>query len=151
VESGRPTEKWPKTRSTSPPAKRASRCARARLALHGSPGPQAASRERYAAYGTDGTALEALERADPGLAAPLREGFPATRAQVVYAAREELARTVDDVLARRTRALFLDVAAARAAAPAVAALLAVELSRDATWEREQVATFDALAREVAPG
>jgi glycerol-3-phosphate dehydrogenase len=123
----------------------------ARLALHGSPGPQAASRERYAAYGTDGTALEALERADPGLAAPLREGFPATRAQVVYAAREELARTVDDVLARRTRALFLDVAAARAAAPAVAALLAVELSRDATWEREQVATFDALAREVAPG
>jgi glycerol-3-phosphate dehydrogenase len=124
--------------------------ATARLALHGSPGRRTAPAQRYAAYGTDGAALEALERADPALAEPLQAGFSATRAQVVYAAREELARTVDDVLARRTRALFLDVAAARAAAPAVAALLAEELARDAEWQREQIASFDAIAREVAP-
>jgi glycerol-3-phosphate dehydrogenase len=49
------------------------------------------------------------------------------------------------VLARRTRALFLDAAAARAGAPAVADLLAAELGRDAAWQRDQLAAFDALA------
>ena len=65
--------------------------------------------------------------------------------QVVWAARAEMARTVEDVLARRCRALFLDAAAARTMAPQVAAILARELDRDAEWERQQVAEFTALA------
>jgi glycerol-3-phosphate dehydrogenase len=69
----------------------------------------------------------------------------------VYAAREEQARTVDDVLARRTRALFHDAEAARAAAPAVAALLASELRRDAAWEAEQIAAFSAIAVQSTIG
>jgi glycerol-3-phosphate dehydrogenase len=93
----------------------------------------------------------ALERADPLLAARLDPRLPYTGAEVVHAARAEMARTVDDVLARRTRALFLDVAAARASAPAVVALLAAELGRDAAWQRDQLAAFESLAvRPPAP-
>jgi glycerol-3-phosphate dehydrogenase len=86
-------------------------------------------------------------RADPALAARLHAALPYTGAEVVWAAREELARTVEDVLARRTRALFLDARAAVAMAPAVAALMAPILGRDASWQREQVRTFTELAQQ----
>lgn len=66
-------------------------------------------------------------------------------ARVAFAADEEMARTVEDVLARRTRALFLDAKAARDQAPAVASVLARRLGRDALWERDQVRAFDTLA------
>ncbi len=83
-------------------------------------------------YGSDATAVSALSAQDPGLRTRLHERLPYTRAEVVYAVRAEMARTIDDVLARRTRALFLDAAAARESAPAVAALLAHELDRAET-------------------
>ncbi len=72
-------------------------------------------------------------------------------AEVLRAVREEMARTVEDVLARRTHALVEDAAAARAAAPATAALLARELGRDAAWAADQVESFARLAatREFA--
>ena len=65
---------------------------------------------------------------------------------MVWAARHELARTVEDVLARRVRLLFLDAAAALRASPTVAALLAQELGHDAAWQARQVAAFAELAR-----
>jgi len=117
----------------------------ARLPLHGSPGAGIQPSDLgYAAYGADREELLALERADPALAVRLDPRLPYTRAQVVFAARCELARTIDDVLARRTRALFLDADAARAAAPEVAALLAAELGRDAAWQHNQLAAFEKL-------
>jgi glycerol-3-phosphate dehydrogenase len=109
-----------------------------------------AADDPYAAYGSDRDALVALERADATLAERLEPRLPYTRAQVVYAARCEMARTVDDVLARRTRALFLNMDAARAAAPRVASLLAAELGRDLAWQAEQVAAFDKLAATDIP-
>jgi glycerol-3-phosphate dehydrogenase len=126
------------------------------LPLHGNPGfsanaPAARLDDPYAAYGRDRDALLALERADPTLAQRLDARLPYTRASVVYAARSELARTVDDVLARRTRALFLDVAAAKAAAAQVASLLARELGHDEAWQRAQLAAFDAvITQDAAP-
>ena len=57
-----------------------------------------------------------------------------------------MARTIEDALARRTRALFLNARAAIAMAPRVAELLARELGRDAQWQAEQVSTFTALAQ-----
>jgi glycerol-3-phosphate dehydrogenase len=124
----------------------------AALALHGSPGPGGHPGDAgYASYGTDRDALLALERADPSLAQPLAAGLPYTRTEVVFAARSEMARTVDDVLARRTRALFLDIEATRAAAREVATLLAAELGRDATWQTEQLAAFEGIvAQDAAP-
>jgi len=57
-----------------------------------------------------------------------------------------MARSVEDVLARRTRALFLDARASIEAAPLVARLLAEELGRDSAWEQRQIASFQSIAR-----
>ena len=82
--------------------------------------------------------------------ARLHPQLPLTTAEVAFAAREQMARSVEDVLARRTRALLLDAQAARAAAPAVAAVLARELGRDRSWEVEQVTAFAGLAEGHLP-
>jgi glycerol-3-phosphate dehydrogenase len=80
------------------------------------------------------------------LGEPLDAALPCTGTEVVWAARAELARSVEDVLARRTRALFLNSGAAVRMAPRVAELLAQELGRDAAWQERQVAVFAQLAR-----
>jgi glycerol-3-phosphate dehydrogenase len=97
-------------------------------------------------YGADLAALHALSEEDAELAALLHPRLPYRLREVVWAARHEMARTVEDVLARRTRALFLDGRAAIEAAPKAADLLARELGRDLRWRDEQVAQFDALAK-----
>jgi glycerol-3-phosphate dehydrogenase len=58
-----------------------------------------------------------------------------------------MARTLEDVLARRTRALFLDARASIEAAPQAARLLAEELGHDDLWQHKQVAAFDAVAAQ----
>lgn len=103
-----------------------------------------------AVYGSDATAIEELIRGQPELGRPLHAALPICGAQVIWAAREEMARTVEDVLARRTRALFLNVQAALAMAPAVARLLADELGRDAAWEFDQLAAFRQVAAHFNP-
>lgn len=92
-------------------------------------------------YGSDRAAVDAL----PGAGRRLVDVLDLTEAEVRYAARAEFARHVEDVLARRHRALFLDAGAALQAAPAVAAILADELGRDAAWQAAEVAAFGALA------
>jgi glycerol-3-phosphate dehydrogenase len=96
-------------------------------------------------YGTDAARIKALAASSPELAKQLHPDLPYIAAEVVWAAREEMARSVEDVLARRTRALFLNAHAAIAMAPAVAALLARELGRDQVWTDQQVTSFNALA------
>jgi glycerol-3-phosphate dehydrogenase len=100
-----------------------------------------------AVYGSDALLIQDLIRADPSLAVPLHAALPHCAAEVVWAARAEMARTVEDVLARRTRALFLDARAAIEMAPETARLLARELGRDDAWQAQQVAAF----RELAAG
>jgi glycerol-3-phosphate dehydrogenase len=82
----------------------------------------------------------------PEPTAPLHPNLPYSERDVVRAIRHEMARTVEDVLARRTRALVLDARASVAAAPRVAQLIATELGRDESWERQSVLDFEALAR-----
>jgi glycerol-3-phosphate dehydrogenase len=96
-------------------------------------------------YGADAPEVQALQREDPGLAERIHPRLPVTGAQVVWAVREEMARRVDDVLARRTRALLFDAAAALEAAPEVARLMAVELEQDRDWEAEEVEAFRGIA------
>src|SRR6202521_1409484 len=76
----------------------------------------------------------------------LHPRLPYRAADVVRAARHEMARSVEDALARRTRALLLDARASAEAAPRAAALLAAELGRDDAWQRRQVAAYRELAR-----
>jgi glycerol-3-phosphate dehydrogenase len=87
-----------------------------------------------------------MAREKPELTRRLHPELPYIAAEVVWAARAEMARTVDDVLARRTRALYLNARAALDMAPAVATLLAEELGRDADWQDGQVREFAAVAR-----
>ena len=97
-------------------------------------------------YGSDADAIHTLAQA-PALAAQLHPDLPYIAAEVVWAARAEMARTVEDVLARHTRALFLNAAAAIAMAEPVARLLAAELGRDEAWIAGQVVEFQALAEQ----
>ena len=97
------------------------------------------------AYGADAPELQALIREDARLGERLHPDRPVVAGQVVWAAREEMARTVEDVLARRTRELLLDARASIAMAPRVASILAEELGRDADWEAAQVEAYRALA------
>jgi len=96
-------------------------------------------------YGSDALLIQELVREDRSLGSPLHPRLPVCGAEVVWAAREEMARTVEDVLARRTRTLFLDARAAIEMAPETARLLARELSRDDAWQTQQVDAFRALA------
>src|ERR1022692_2280646 len=97
-------------------------------------------------YGSDAPMVQELERSDPAWAEPLDAVLPYTGAQVVWAVRHELALTLEDVLARRTRALFLNAQAALRMAPRVAALMARELGRNAEWRSRQLAAFDEVAK-----
>jgi glycerol-3-phosphate dehydrogenase len=102
-----------------------------------------------AGYGSDAAPMEELIHDNPELAQPLHEALPISAVQVVWAARWEMARTVDDVLARRTRALYLNVKAALEMAPAAARLLARELGRDEFWQKQQVEDFHRIARHFS--
>ncbi len=99
-----------------------------------------------ASYGSDSIAIQDLIRDRPSLGEALHPDLIYCGAEVIWAAREEMARTVEDILARRTRALFLNARAASAMAPPVAALMAHELHRDETWQSQQVRDFQELAR-----
>lgn len=102
-------------------------------------------------YGADAPFIRDLVARDPALGEPLHPALPILGAEVVWAVRQEMARTVEDVLARRTRALFLNARAAVAMAPEVARLLAQELRRDAAWEQDQVRQFEVTARGYQVG
>ncbi len=97
-------------------------------------------------FGSSASAVQELAATRPELGAPLHRALPNLAAEVVWAARHEMARTVEDALSRRTRALLLDARASIEAAPQVAELLARELGRDIEWQRSQVKAFEAVAR-----
>ncbi len=99
-------------------------------------------------YGTEGEAVALLAASDPDLARPLVAGLPYVRAEAVHAVRHEMARTLDDVLSRRTRARLLGRDDASRAADDVAAVMAPELGWTDAERQSQVAAFrDAVTRE----
>lgn len=121
-------------------------CVTESLQLHGWRSPNAAPLPDWiSVYGTDEEEIRTLLASDPGIAAKMHPRLPYPLAAAVWATRHEMARTLEDVLARRTRALLLDARAAIEAAPAVAAVLAAELGRDKAWEIAQAKEFTALA------
>jgi glycerol-3-phosphate dehydrogenase len=118
-------------------------CRTKTLPIHGAEGKPIAG--GLAHYGSDGAAIQQLAHEQPEFNESLAKRLPHAASQVVWAARHEMARSVEDVLARRVRALFYDAAAAVEAAPKVAALLAAELGRDEAWQTEQLAQFGKIA------
>ena len=121
-------------------------CVTATLRIHGYD-PDAGRRGALAVYGSDAEAIGELLKREGSIAEPLHPELPYTGAEIVWAARHEMARSVEDALARRTRALFLNAAAAAEMAPRAAELIARELGRNHAWQRAQVQAFTALAQQ----
>ncbi|MFV0417086.1 MAG: glycerol-3-phosphate dehydrogenase/oxidase [Chthoniobacterales bacterium] len=122
-------------------------CVTEHLQLHGWRSPNAPNLSpELAAYGTDADEVEALAAENPDLKNPLHPDLTITAANVLWAVRNEMALTLEDVLARRTRCLLLNALASIEVAPDVAALMAKELAKDAAWEKEELARFTQLAK-----
>jgi glycerol-3-phosphate dehydrogenase len=119
-------------------------CVTEHLAVHGA--PSASAREdRSSVYGSERAPLEVLAASDTALEAAMHPRLPYRMAEAAWSVRHEMARTVEDVLSRRTRALLLDARASIEAAPAVARLVARELGRDEAWAAGQVALYKSVA------
>jgi glycerol-3-phosphate dehydrogenase len=120
-----------------------------RLRLHGADAGRPPRDDRLGhRYGTDAPHVRALVALDADLGEPLVPGQSYVRAEAVYAARAEMATTVEDVLCRRTRAHLFDRDACRQAAPQVADLLSAELGWDAAErERQLISYLDLCAAE----
>jgi glycerol-3-phosphate dehydrogenase len=104
----------------------------------------------FAGYGSDAAELSRLVAEHPEWGEAIHPRLPNRKVEAIWAARHELARSVEDVLARRTRGLFLDARACIEAAPGVACLLAAELGRDPIWEATEVESFRKLADGYFP-
>jgi len=121
------------------------RCTTEHLQIHGWTKQQITT-PNLRVYGADAAAIKELAEVEPGLAERLHPDLPYIGAEVVWAVRQEMARTVEDVLARRTRALLLGARASIEAAPKVAQLMGRELGADEAWQRESAANFANMAQ-----
>ena len=131
----------------------AKRCRTRRLVLRGGGATPAGTSAHLAGrFGSEAAVVAALIDADPSLSEPLVDGLPYLRAEAIYAVRHEMATTVDDVLARRTRARLQARDASSVAAPAVAELMAAELGWSAEEANRQASAYVALvdAERSAP-
>src|SRR5699024_10792789 len=97
-------------------------------------------------YGSDEPEIKKMIREDPELGDSLHPRFAYLKAVVVWATRNEMAMTVEDFSARRTRALFLDAKASVEMAPEVARLMAEEAGYDDQWIKNQINSFKKLAK-----
>lgn len=120
-------------------------CVTKRMKIHGYKPTTDRSNWMYV-YGSDQDEIVKLEKENPEFARKLEKSLDFTVAQVVWAVRKEMAMTLDDVLARRVRALYLDARKSIEIAPAVASIMAKELGKDAQWEAQQVAEYTAIAK-----
>ena len=97
-------------------------------------------------YGSDLPQVRALFQENPSWEERLHPDLPYTQAEVIWAARNEMAQTIEDVLARRTRALFLDARVSVEMSKLVADLLSVELGKDSIWVKSQIDVYTELAK-----
>jgi glycerol-3-phosphate dehydrogenase len=97
-------------------------------------------------YGSDAIYIQNLINKYPDLGTQLHKNLPYTKAEVIWAIRSEMARTVEDILARRVRMLFLDAKATLEIIPLVAKMLSQELNKDSIWEQQQIEEFTAIAK-----
>ena len=95
-------------------------------------------------YGSDALEIQSLTKSNAKLGKTLTEGDILV-AEVVWAVKHEMARTVEDFLARRRRVLFLDTKAAIRMAPEVTKIMATHLKRGRSWQKQQLRSFEKSA------
>ncbi len=96
-------------------------------------------------YGSDAPLLRQTMNGDAN--EWISEELAIHKTQITWAVSHEMARTIEDVLSRRTRALFLNARETQRIAPQVASIMATALGKDAAWEKEQVLQFEKLAKQ----
>jgi glycerol-3-phosphate dehydrogenase len=121
-------------------------CNTQHLPLHGYDRNTQPLSSPMAAYGLDRARLNDIKNEDQAFQGFLSEKLSIEKIQVIWAVREEMAVRLEDVLARRTRALFLDARESMSMAPEAAMLMAKELGKDKKWVEDQVAGYAELAR-----
>lgn len=120
------------------------KCRTRTLRIHGyRPNPDLS--DHMYVYGSDEPAIMKLIEQNPALGERLSEKYGYTAAEVVWAVREEMARTVEDVLARRVRMLFVDAREAQAAARRTAEIMAAECGHDEAWIEAQTEAFTKIS------
>lgn len=125
-------------------------CQTENLPIHGYH-DDAAQFDELSIYGSDAPKVQSVLQEEPEYSERIHPERPTKIGEIVWAARHEMARTVEDFLARRTRVLFLDARTSIAMAPKVAAVLADELNRSEEWQTEQVQEYTELAHAYLPG
>lgn len=121
-------------------------CKTKHISIHGADG-SADDTDHLYIYGTDQKAIEQLIEETPELGEKLHPRLEFLKAEVYWAVKNEMARTVEDVLARRVRILFLDAKAAQEIAPQVAGILATYMNKDEHWKQSQIREFTQLANQ----
>jgi glycerol-3-phosphate dehydrogenase len=96
-------------------------------------------------YGSDATTIKALLREDKSFKELLHPNFSTVAGEVIWSVRNEMARTVEDFLSRRTRLLLFDAKASIEIAPVVAKLIAKELNKNRNWIKSQINNFHIIA------
>lgn len=121
-------------------------CKTKKLLIHGALKTSDRTNHLYI-YGSDQVAIHQLIKEIPELGEKLHKRLAYTKAEIIWAIRYEMARTVEDILARRVRALFLDARAAIEIAPIVATMLAKELGKNELWRKQQINEFITIANQ----
>jgi glycerol-3-phosphate dehydrogenase len=101
-------------------------------------------------YGADEAGIHELISGDRSLADLIHPSLPYIKAEIIWAVRTEMCMTVEDALARRTRALMLDAKAAIESAPIVAHIMAKEIGMDEVWIKTQIESFYSTAKNYLP-
>jgi glycerol-3-phosphate dehydrogenase len=104
------------------------------------------SSERLHIYGDHSTDIERMISENPSLGIPIDARLPYTRAEILWICRNEMPFTIEDILARRTRALFLNARVSASVAPEVAGLMANEFGYDLDWQSKQVEAYNELVK-----
>jgi glycerol-3-phosphate dehydrogenase len=121
-------------------------CITQHLPIHGFRMDIDPNTDSMAAYGLDKEEIIAIGEEETELAGLLSEKLHIYKSQIAWAVRKEMARTVEDVLARRTRALFLDARESLRVAPEVAKIMAKELGQNKDWETTQLENYKEIAK-----
>jgi glycerol-3-phosphate dehydrogenase len=96
-------------------------------------------------YGSDAVFIEELIKKDNLLAEKIHVDYPYTKAEIVWFIQNEMAQTIEDILARRIRLLFIDAKAAIEIAPIIADIFIETNNKTVTWKQEQIETFNIVA------
>ena len=121
------------------------KCKTKRLKIHG--WTDIFENSHLSCYGADAEKIKKMIQKNPALALPIHPDYPYTKAEVVFMIQNEMAQTVEDILARRIRLLFFDAKAAKESVVEVASIIAKEKNKSPEWEQQQIAYFNALANQ----